>query len=118
MASVYAVPDPLAGDQVMATLVFRAGGRFEPGAFAAFLAGQPDLGTKWSPRFVRVASDLPLTASGKVVKAPLRAAGWLVDDPVWWRPDPRDAGFRLLDNEGRGRLEAEFREHGRTALLG
>lgn len=117
MASVYAVPDPLAGDQVMATLVMGAGVGFDPGAFAAFLAGQPDLGTKWSPRFVRVASDLPLTASGKVMKAPLRAAAWSVDDPVWWRPDPRGGEFRRLDDEGRARIEAEFRDHGRSALL-
>ncbi len=31
-----------------------AGAAFDPDAFAAFLAAQPDLGTKWAPRFVRV----------------------------------------------------------------
>ena len=46
MAAVYAVPDPLSGDQVMATIVLRTGERFDPAGFAGFLSAQPDLGTK------------------------------------------------------------------------
>ena len=56
-AAVYAVPDPRSGDQVMATLELRPGAAFDPGGFAAFLESQPDLGTKWPPRFVRVLAD-------------------------------------------------------------
>lgn len=47
--AVYAVPDPVAGDQVMAALALRDGVRFDPEAFAAFLRDQPDLGTKMTP---------------------------------------------------------------------
>src|SRR5439155_716958 len=48
--AVYAVPDPVTGDQVMATIA----GSFDPAGFVDFLAAQPDLGTKMAPRFVRV----------------------------------------------------------------
>ncbi len=95
LASVYAVPDTVVGDQVMATLLMRPGSSFDPLAFADFLAGQPDMGTKWSPRFVRIADELPVTATTKVIKRVLRAEGWHCADPVWWRPE-RDAAYRRL----------------------
>ena len=53
--AVYPVPDSRTGDQVMATLELASGSTFDPDAFAAFLSAQKDLGTKWAPRFVRVA---------------------------------------------------------------
>ena len=80
-------PTSRTGDQVMAAIEMRAGDGFDPDAFAAFLAEQRDLGTKWAPRYVRIVDDMPLTATNKVNKQPLRAAGWSTDDPVWWRPD-------------------------------
>lgn len=83
--AVYGVPDPVAGDQVMATLVLRGGARFDPGAFAAFLTGQPDLGPKEVPRFVRLSSRLPRTGTYKVAKRRLAAQRWRTADPVWWR---------------------------------
>ena len=58
------------------------GTTFDPEAFSAFLAAQEDLGTKWAPRFVRVVSALPVTASDKTDKKPLRAQRWETDDPV------------------------------------
>ena len=52
---MYAVPDErTADDQVMAAIELDEGETFDPDAFAAFLAEQPDLGTKWAPRYVRV----------------------------------------------------------------
>ena len=47
--AVYGVPDPVTGDQVMASLELRPGEEFDPVAFEAFLAAQRDLGTKWAP---------------------------------------------------------------------
>jgi fatty-acyl-CoA synthase len=94
LAAVYAVPDERAGDQVMAALELRPGASFDPDAFAAFLAAQDDLGTKWAPRFVRV-GPLPVTATTKVLTRQLRAERWRCSDPVWWRPG-RGARFRLL----------------------
>ncbi|MGW3122011.1 long-chain-fatty-acid--CoA ligase [Streptomyces sp. NPDC001107] len=80
--AVYAVPDPVTGDQVMATIA----GSFDPAAFAAFLAAQSDLGTKMAPRFVRVVERMPVTATNKIHRAQLRREGFRCADPVWWRP--------------------------------
>ena len=86
LAVVYAVPDPVTGDQVMAALQLRPGAVFDPDAFAAFLAAQSDMGTKWAPRFVRVSDALPITATSKVLTRTLRAEAWRGPDPVWWSP--------------------------------
>ena len=83
MAAVYAVPDPSVGDQVMAAVQLRPGAAFDPAGFARFLAGQPDLGTKWAPRYVRVCEAIPTTATAKILVRQLRAEGTVCDDPVW-----------------------------------
>ncbi len=83
MAAVYAVPDPSVGDQVMAALQLRPGAAFDPAGFGRFVAAQPDLGTKWVPRYVRVSEALPTTATAKILVRQLRAAGVDCDDPVW-----------------------------------
>ena len=85
--AVYAVADPRSGDAVMAAVELRPGVRFDPAGFAAFLSDQPDLGTKWAPRFVRIMDALPLTATGKITKASLRRTSWLCQEPVFWAPD-------------------------------
>ncbi|MDA8360278.1 MAG: AMP-binding protein [Actinomycetota bacterium] len=106
LAAVYAVPDPVVGDQVMAALELEPGaGAFDPERFAAFLDEQEDLGTKWAPRFVRVAARLPLTATNKVVKRTLRAERWHTADPVWWRPRPGDP-YSLLSPDAAAELDA------------
>ncbi|MFJ4981697.1 long-chain-fatty-acid--CoA ligase [Streptomyces coeruleorubidus] len=91
---VYAVPDPVTGDQVMATIA----GTFDPQAFARFLLAQPDLGTKMAPRFVRVVGRMPVTATNKIHRAALRQEGLRCADPVWWRPSGEGA-YRLLTRE-------------------
>jgi fatty-acyl-CoA synthase len=116
LASVYAVPDPDVGDQVMAALELRPGAAFDPEAFAAFLAGQQDMGTKWAPRFVRVTERLPVTETNKVMKRTLRAERWECAEPVWWRPQ-RDAAYRLLTADDVADLRAVFEARGRTAAL-
>ena len=86
LAAVYAVPDPVAGDQVMTALQLRPGAEFDAEEFASFLAAQSDMGTKWAPRFVRVCPALPVTATSKVLVRTLRAERWNSADPLWWRP--------------------------------
>ena len=113
---VYGVPDALTGDQVMASLELDDGVSFDPEAFAAFLAAQPDLGTKWAPRFVRVVEAIPVTATGKVDRKPLRAERWTTSDPVWWRPG-RDEGYRRLTGADIASLEEAFTQAGRGAVL-
>jgi fatty-acyl-CoA synthase len=99
LAAVYAVPDTVVGDQVMATVLLAPGAAFEPDGFAGFLTDQSDLGTKWAPRYVRITDHLPETATTKVLKRVLRNEGWRCDEEVWWRPE-KGAGYRrLLDAE-------------------
>ena len=95
LASVYAVPDTVVGDQVMTTVLLRPGTSFDPVGFADFLAGEADLGTKWAPRYVRVTENLPETATTKVLKRVLRNEGWRCAEPVWWRP-AKDGPYQLL----------------------
>ena len=110
MAAVYPVPDPRTGDQVMAALEMAPEAVFDPAAFGDFLAGQRDLGTKWAPRFVRIVEHMPLTASNKINKPPLRAEAWETPDPVFWRPG-RDPVYVPLSEDDRRRLRQETAEH-------
>jgi fatty-acyl-CoA synthase len=116
MVGVYPVPDPRTGDQVMAALELDPAAAFDPSSFADFLAAQPDLGTKWAPRFVRVVAAMPLTGTGKIDKQPLRSAGWETDDPVYWQPG-RGEPYRRLTGDDRAELRREFSAHGRINLL-
>ncbi|HEX6310356.1 MAG TPA: AMP-binding protein [Acidimicrobiia bacterium] len=79
LASVYGVPDPEAGDQVMAGLVLRPGAELDPVAFAAWLDAQGDVGSKWRPRYVRVLHDPPTTGTNKIVKRTLVHQKWRRD---------------------------------------
>ncbi|GAA2799213.1 AMP-binding protein [Streptomyces showdoensis] len=109
--AVYAVPDPAAGDQVMAALALRPGAAFDPAAFADFLAAQSDLGTKMPPRFVRVVPELPLTATNKIHRVALRRTALASPDPTWWRPTPT-APYEPLTPKAREVLRAEYAERG------
>ncbi|MEE1762415.1 long-chain-fatty-acid--CoA ligase [Streptomyces sp. SP18BB07] len=110
--AVYAVPDPVAGDQVMATVA----GTFDPCRFAEFLLAQPDLGTKMTPRFVRVVRSMPVTATNKIQRATLRREGFRCADPVWWRP-PGKWAYRKFSAVDLARLVSEYRARGREELL-
>ncbi|MFK0144848.1 AMP-binding protein [Streptomyces griseus] len=109
--AVYAVPDPVTGDQVMAALALRAGAVFDPAAFAAFLRAQPDLGTKMAPRFVRILDRMPVTATNKIHRVALRREGFRRAGPVWWDPDG-DGSYRPLDAEALRSLLAQYAAHG------
>lgn len=111
MVAVYPVPDTRTGDQVMAAIEFGGDATFDPAVFAEFLTAQRDLGTKWAPRFVRVARAIPLTANNKVNKQPLRAEAWRDQgDPVWWRPG-RELTYRPLTDADRAALTAEASQY-------
>jgi fatty-acyl-CoA synthase len=116
---VYPVPDTAsgAGDQVMAAVEMVPGRTFDPVAYARWLDEQPDLGTKWVPRYVRLSTDLPQTATGKVTKVGLRAQAWECSDPVWWRPlDSTTTDFAPLTADDRAALDEGLREHGRPSV--
>ncbi len=115
--AVYPVPDASTGDQVMAALEMDRGAAFDPAAFATFLSAQPDLGTKWAPRYLRIVGALPVTATDKVDKKPLRAELWNTEDPVWHRVG-RDGGYLPLTGQDVQALDDEFAATGRADLLG
>jgi steroid-22-oyl-CoA synthetase len=118
LAVVYPVPDPRTGDQVMVALELAHGGAFDAEEFVRFLSAQPDLGTKWAPRLVRVTAHVPLTASGKVDKRPLRDERWETSDRVWWwAPESRRPRYRPLTEADVERLRGEFAAHGRSDYL-
>ncbi|MFE5936828.1 AMP-binding protein [Streptomyces sp. NPDC056470] len=115
--AVYAIPDPVAGDQVMTAIALRedpsGGADFDPVAFDAFLAAQPDLGTKMPPRFVRVVPRLPLTATNKIHRVALRRDSFLCEDPVWWRP-AQGSPYEPLTPDALAGLRSLYAAHDRT----
>ena len=114
--AVYAVPDEVPGDQVMAAIEVRPGADFDPVTFRRSLGAHNDLGTKWAPRFIRIVGALPTTANNKVLKSGLRSEGFVCADPVWWSPE-RDADYELLDGEALAWLRARYAHHGRGSLI-
>lgn len=114
---VFAVPDSRTGDQVMAAVELRADAAFDAPAFAEFLARQGDLGTKWTPTYVRVVDTIPVTATGKLDRKSLRADRWLTTDPVWWKRG-RGLEYVLLTNEDVKKIGEEFEAAGRRHLVG
>jgi fatty-acyl-CoA synthase len=116
LAAVYAVPAVDVGDEVMVALQLRPGATFDPDAFDSFLGAQADLGTKWSPRFVRVTDALPVTETSKVLKRVLRRERWETDDPIWWRAERRGA-YRAMTPRDVAALRAQFEQRGRAEVL-
>jgi fatty-acyl-CoA synthase len=84
--TVYGIPAPDVGDQVMAALLLANGAKFDVDEFHDFLAAQPDLGPKQWPSYVRVGAALPRTETFKVIKRLLTAQGTDCDDPVYEIP--------------------------------
>ncbi|MEM7410216.1 MAG: AMP-binding protein [Myxococcota bacterium] len=116
LSAVYAVPDEEVGDQVMAALEVTDPDGFDPAAFDAFLAEQADLGTKWTPRYVRLSTALPVTQTSKVQKRQLRAERWECDETVWYRPE-RGAALRRLEAADIAALRERFVARGRESQL-
>ena len=105
LAAVYAVPDAVVGDQVMAAVQLRPGvDSLDPDALPAFLQAQGDLGTKWAPRFVRMSGSLPLTATNKILKRGLRAERWNCADAVLWQAE-KGGPYRALTPDEAATLE-------------
>jgi fatty-acyl-CoA synthase len=94
--AVYAVPDEQVGDQVMAAVVLRHGESLTPTQFEEFLAAQRDLSPKAWPRFVRINDDLPQTATNKILKRELSAAGVTAGDGVLWARESRATSYQVV----------------------
>ncbi len=114
LAAVYAVPNAVVGDDVMAAVLLETGRLFDGPGFAEFLSAQGDLGTKWAPRYVRVVDDFPKTETNKILKRVLRQERWETDEPVWVRDG---ANYRLMTGADRATVLKEFEARGRLAVL-
>jgi fatty-acyl-CoA synthase len=120
-AAVYAVPDPEAGDQVMAAVVVRDGATLDGSAFATWVDGNGKIAPKHRPRFLRVSTALPTTGTNKVLTRQLRADRFLLNraggDQVWHRPD-RDGPYLPFDEAAEAALRAQFATAGRDRFWG
>jgi fatty-acyl-CoA synthase len=116
LAAVYGVPDVQSGDQVMAAVVVKDGVAFDPIEFAGWIDALVDVGPKWRPRFVRVASELPTTGTNKVVKRTLVYQKFrrdrVGDDRLFVRERGEDA-YRVFDVEDETALRDGFVRAGR-----
>ncbi len=111
-AAVEGVPDPEAGDEVMAALTVPAG---EPdaGELAAWIDAQEDLGPKWVPTYLRLAAELPTTGTNKLDRRRLSSQAWACDDTVLVRDGDT---YRPMTSGDRRRLLDRLDEHGRAHL--
>jgi fatty-acyl-CoA synthase len=114
LAAVYAVPNAEVGDDVMAAVALRPGARVDGDELMRFLDGQGDLGTKWKPRYVRLADELPQTQTNKILKRELRAERWECGDPVLVRDGDR---YRPLTDDDRTAIRERFAARERLAVL-
>ncbi len=101
--AVYAVPDERVGDQVMAALVLRPAASLGPDDFGKFLAAQADLSPKAWPRYVRINDQLPVTATNKVLKRALVAAGITAQDGQLWMRPARGTSYAPAGENADGR---------------
>ncbi len=116
-AVVIGVPDERTiDDQVLAVLEVEAPDAFDPAAFDAALAADPELSPKWAPRYLRLLDALPITATNKIDRARLRAERWDVDDPMFWRPD-RKGPFVPMTADDREELVRRFEANARADAL-
>tara|TARA_B100000767_G_scaffold275177_2_gene310837 strand:- start:1296 stop:2219 length:924 start_codon:yes stop_codon:yes gene_type:complete len=115
IAAVYAVPNADVGDDVMVTLLLRPDVTFADISIEGFLAEQSDLGKKSMPRYIRITTDMPTTASNKVVKRDLRSQGWECQDPVWLRDSNNQ--FSLLNTVTCQKIRQQFVARDRDDLI-
>jgi len=115
-AAAYGVPDPAAGDQVMAALAI-GGEAFDPAAFASWLDAQADLAPKWRPRYLRTTAQLPTSPTNKILKRALVHDKYrpdrVGDDRLWVRDRGSDS-FRSLTDADASALKAALERTGRT----
>jgi fatty-acyl-CoA synthase len=79
----------------MAAVVLRQGQSLTPEEFEAFLAEQADLSPKAWPTFVRINDDLPQTATNKILKRQLSAAGATAGGGTLWERSSRSTRYQV-----------------------
>jgi fatty-acyl-CoA synthase len=82
---------------MVAAVVPNDRGTLTPAGFESFLASQPDPSPKPWPRYVRITTDLPTTATHKVLKRRLAAEGTTSGDGELWVREPRGTRYTIRD---------------------
>lgn len=113
-AVVYPVPDPVAGDQLMVAVVPADG--FDPVGLAAWVAAQDDAASTWVPRYLRVAQDLPRTATGKVLVRTLARVRWLAGTGQVWCRDGSELPLRPFTTADAAQLAGAVESSGRVLV--
>jgi fatty-acyl-CoA synthase len=119
LAAVYGVPDATAGDRVMATIVAAEQSPLDPRELREFLRGLTDFSPKWLPTYLRIARELPMTATNKILVRELRRQKFRLDeaaDPIWWS-ERGDSTYKPFTRADYDRVVGEFRAAGREGLL-
>lgn len=116
-AGVYAVPDSRSGDQVMAAIEVADPILFDVDKFVKYLNDQDDLGTKGTPRFLRISESLPVTGSNKVLKRELQADKWHTEELVYRWVGRGVPDYRPMTDDAKRALDDEFTQYGRQRYL-
>ncbi|MBI2169466.1 MAG: AMP-binding protein [Actinobacteria bacterium] len=116
LAAVYGVADEQAGDQVMAALVMKDGVDFDPEVFAKWVDAQDEVSERYRPRYVRVARELPMTGTNKIVKRTLVHEKFrhdrCSDDAIYWR-EKGEPTYRPFTGDDEAAVQAAFEAAGR-----
>lgn len=115
MASVYAIPDPVVGDSAMAAIQVAKVSDFNISAFEAFMDGESDFSSKWKPRFIRISTELPRTATEKVLKRQLRVERLDTDEAIWWQAE-KHASYSLMTGPDKARYSDQLLTRGDRQL--
>jgi fatty-acyl-CoA synthase len=81
----------------MAAIVLNGGQSLTPDEFEKFLATQPDLSPKAWPRFVRINTELPHTATSKILKRELIRGGVTAESGVLWERAERSTAYVVTE---------------------
>ena len=65
---------------------------------------------------MRIAEELPVTETSKVLKRVLRRERWETEDPVWWQPE-RGAPYQRMSDADMDALRREFAARGHERVL-
>ena len=116
LAAVYAVPDPEHRRSADARRAARRGRDVRPGRVPT-VPRRAERSRHEVGAAVRARGSpaLPASHTNKIKKAQLRQEAWLVDDPIWFRPDRSDE-FRPFEAADAEALERAFAAAGRGAI--
>lgn len=116
-AAAFGVPDARSGDQLMAAIEVNDPDRFPIDELADYLGNQADLGSKGTPRLLRVSARLPATGSNKILKRELQEQHWNTGEIVYRWIGRRPVRYAAMTAGDKDDLSRDVATHGRAHLL-